>query len=118
MIKIISTRIVDGLEEGEPQTRHCEIIITDNGNRYRLGVGGLPFTGDLQVILDAEHDELLVVAKQKGDIKTTKEVRRLLYNAAWSSDDFQEAIIEHLAGDSTRLDAIVVKRDAIRSEWT
>lgn len=116
MIKIISTKTVED-EDGNPRYRHCDIIITNNSNHYQLGVGGLPPVGDLQVVLDARHGELLNVAQQKDNTKTTTEVRRLLYNAAWSGDEFQEAVIEHIGGDSARLDAIVVKRDAIRSEW-
>ena len=35
----------------------------------------------------------------------------------WTADEFQEALIENAAGDSTKLDAIVAKRDAIRATY-
>lgn len=77
MIKIISTIIVND-EDGNPRNRHCDIIITGNGNYYLLGRGGFPLIGDLQVILDAEESELLVVAITKNVVLSNAEVQHLL----------------------------------------
>jgi len=44
--------------------------------------------------------------------------RRAKYNEEWTADEFQEALIENLAGDSTKLDAIIAKRNAIRATYT
>lgn len=102
-------------------SRHTDIIISDGIAHYKLGRGGLPLTGDLQLVLEAEEVSLWQVAVVKNNNLTTRQVRRLMYNSqsagGWDRDDFQEALIEHLAGDSTKLDIIRNRRNAIQAEW-
>lgn len=126
IIKILEERIIQD-ENGNDEGRHTDIIISDgafpDATHYALGVGGLPLVGNLQVILDAREVELWTVAVAKDDQRDTSEVRCLLYNSiseGWSEDDFQEAVLEHLAGEeenSERLTAMLAKRAAIRAEW-
>ena len=96
MIKILISQVVYDLDKNL-QCRHCDIIITDNAINYFLSVGGLPLEGDLQPILDAQYGELLAVAIQNNDSKTNEQIRHLLYSAAWSSAEFQAAVIETIA---------------------
>lgn len=120
-------RILNEQVREESQTRYVQIVISDgafpDATHYKLGRGGLPLVGDLQPILEAEEASLWQVAVAKDNQKTTAEVRCLLYNSiseGWSEDDFQEAILEHLAGEeenSERLTAMLAKRAAIRAEW-
>lgn len=49
-------------------TRHADIAIGDGLTVYKLGVGGLPESGDLQPILDAREAKLLQVAIAKGQL--------------------------------------------------
>lgn len=126
MIKILEILILQDLE-GDDEARHVDIIISDgafpDATHYKLGRGDLPLVGDLQPILEAEEASLWQVAVAKDNQKTTAEVRCLLYNSiseGWSEDDFQEAVLEHLAGEeenSEKLIAMLAKRAAIRAEW-
>ena len=64
-IEIVDVRLIDDLD-GNITSRHADIIITDNGNAYTYGVGGLPLVGNLQTILDGREAELLGGAVAKG----------------------------------------------------
>lgn len=67
MIEIILTSITNN-DNGQPATRHVEIIITSGPNSYLWSVGGLPLTGNLQTVLDAREVELWGVAQAGGRI--------------------------------------------------
>ena len=120
MIKILTTRQSYDLS-GRSFYRYCDVVITDNGNVYQLGVGGLPLEGDLQLILDAQYDELLRAAILKSNPKTNEQVRHLLYAASWSNGEFQAAIIENMAenvgGSESAFADILEKFEAINEEW-
>jgi len=100
---------------------YVSIIISDGATHYTLGVGGLPLVGDLQKILEAREAELWQVAQAKDNQRTTRQVRRLVYNSqsagGWDHDDFQEAWFEERGGDSTRANILDARRAAIRAEW-
>lgn len=117
MIKIIEEMIC----EYDNENRHANIIISDGTDHYALGVGGLSLEGDLQPILEAEEASLWTVAVAKGNTRTTRQVRRLVYNApsagGWDRDDYQEAVFEKDAGDPTEWNMLKVRRAAIRSDW-
>jgi len=70
-IKILDTKSI--VLEEVPTGRHANIIITDKGNTYKLGVGGLPLEGDLQTILEAREAELLSDAVQRNQLPTLDE---------------------------------------------
>lgn len=116
MIKIIDERITE-----ENQKRHADIIISDTVIHYALGVGGLPLVGDLQTILEAEEASLWRVAVAKNNSLTAEEVRLECYNSpiagGWTINEFQEAVAEDWAGDSTKRNRIISRRAAIRAEW-
>jgi hypothetical protein len=118
-IKILSIRFQAA--NGANTSRHADIIISDGVTHYTLGVGDLPLVGDLQPILDARESELWGVAVAKDDQRTTRQVRRLVYNSrsagGWDRDEFQEAWFEERAGDSTKANALHARRAAIRAEW-
>lgn len=65
-IKIINTEMIID-ENGLDIFRHVDIIISDDVNVYMWGVGGLPLTGDLQLILDNREAELWTAASAKGN---------------------------------------------------
>lgn len=119
-IKILNSFVYQG-EEGNNEGRHVNIIISDGITHYVLGIGGLSLIGDLQSILEAEEAELWIIAVAKDNQRTTRQVRQLIYNSVnaggWSRDIFQEAIIERIEGDSTKFNALQVKRDAISTNW-
>ncbi len=52
--------------EGQPHSRYVEIIITSGPTSYQWSVGGLPLTGDLQTILEANEAELFTAASVVG----------------------------------------------------
>ena len=120
MIEILSTIIVTDINGGE-KSRCCSVIITDNGNNYQLGVGGLPLEGDLQPILEDKQDELLEVAVLKGEPQTNEQVRHLLYATSWSNEAFQAAVIENMAenvgGSMPGFAEILDLFEAINEEW-
>ncbi len=120
MITIIHIRIQSN-EFGIDQSRVADIIISDGVAHYQLGVGGLPLVGDLQKILDAREAELFIVAQAKNNILITEEVRRTLFNSplagGWTSDEFQEAILENDDGLPAKLTVIQSKRAAIKLDW-
>lgn len=121
MIKIIKERIYQDPETEIDENRHADIIISDGVTHYKLGRGGLPLVGNLQVILEAEELRLWQVAVAKGNQRTTHQVRRLVYNSqsagGWDRDEFQEAWFEERAGDSTKANTLHARRVAIRAEW-
>lgn len=121
MIKILSEIETIDIDTKLAATRHADIIISDSVTHYALGVGGLPLVGDLQPILDAREAELWQVAQAKNNQLTTEEVRRKLFNSplagGWTSDEFQEAYFEERKGDTAKVDALDVRRAAIRAEW-
>lgn len=45
------------------------------------------------------------------------ELRRETYLNAWTRAEFEEAVLEHLQGDSAKLDTLLAVRDAIRAEY-
>ena len=47
-------------------------------------------------------------------VKTVAERRRDAYAAAWTNDEFQEAVLEHLSGKPEKLSALNAKRNEIR----
>ncbi len=49
-------------------------------------------------------------------VNTIAEKRREAYRTAWSADEFQEAVLEHLAGRPEKLAALSAKRETIRAE--
>lgn len=120
MIKMFNERSIKNIE-GIEDRRHVDIIISDGATHYRLGVGGLPLFGDLQIILDAREVELWTVAQEKDTQLTAKEVRRLLFNSksggGWNQEEFQDAVFEKDAGDPTKWDNLKIRRDLILGEW-
>jgi hypothetical protein len=44
------------------------------------------------------------------------ELRLSAYRQAWTSDQFQEAILEYHQGDSTKLDELIALRTAIKAD--
>ncbi len=119
-IKILETRVYQE-KLGNDEGRHADIIISDGVTHYALGVGDLPLAGDLQPILNAREAELWRVAVDKDNQKTTRQVRRLVYNSlnagGWDREDFEEAFFEMRKGDSTKVNILDARRDAIRAEW-
>ncbi|KKN57461.1 hypothetical protein LCGC14_0561730 [marine sediment metagenome] len=111
------------LEIGTRQTplRNVDIIISNGTDHYRLGVGGLPLEGDLQLELYEREAELWQAAQIVRNQKTTDEVRRVCYNSplagGWSKDEFQEAFNENFGGKKQKLRRIKALRDTIRDEW-
>lgn len=71
MIEIINTQIITTVEG--VTTRHCDIIISQNGVSYLWAVGGLPLEGDLQAILNAREAELWAAAQVNGKLLSTTE---------------------------------------------
>ena len=57
-------------------------------------------------------------AQAAFDALSVGDKRKVKYNEEWTADEFQEALIENAAGDSTKLDAIVAKRNAIRATYS
>lgn len=120
MIRILSEDI-----DQEDNSRYVSIIISDgafpDATHYKLGRGGLPLVGDLQTILEAEEAHLWAVAVAKDDQRTTRQVRRLVYNSqsagGWDRDDFQEASFEKDAGDLTKWNTLKARRATIRADW-
>lgn len=119
-IAILKERIYQN-ENGDNEGRHADIIISDTVTHYALGVGGLPLVGDLQPILEAREAELWQVAVAKNNSLTTEEVRLACYNSplagGWTNNEFQEAVAEDWAGDSTKRNRIISRRAAIRADW-
>lgn len=120
-ITILKERIYQEYQTGIDQGRYADIIISDGATHYKLGRGGLPLVGDLQLILEAEEASLWRVAVAKNNSLTTRQVRRLVYNSqsagGWDRDDFQEASFEKDAGDLTKWNTLKARRAAIRADW-
>lgn len=55
---------------GTISARHVDIIITSGGVSYLFTRGGLPLTGNLQTILEAEEASLWEAAESKGVLAT------------------------------------------------
>lgn len=121
IIKILEVRIYQNRDTGADEGRHADIIISDTVTHYALGVGGLPLVGDLLPILEAEEESLWRVAVVKKNKLTIEEVRLACYNSplagGWTNNEFQEAVTEDWAGDSTKRNRIISRRAAIRAEW-
>lgn len=124
MIKILNTKDTQDFE-GLDIARHADIIISDgafpDATHYALGRGGLPLEGDLQPVLEAEEESLWRAAVAKNNELNTEEVRLACYNSplagGWTNNEFQEAVAENWAGDSTKRNRITSRRNAIRDEW-
>lgn len=48
-------------------------------------------------------------------VPTVAERRRVAYRAAWTDDEFQEAVLESLAGRPEKSEALLAKRETIRA---
>lgn len=68
MITIKSSGFINDFTSNLPIARQAFIFITDGIKAYSLGVGGLPLTGDLQTILNAQESELWLIAVEKNNI--------------------------------------------------
>jgi hypothetical protein len=73
-IEILNTHFVTDPDTGQPIARHTNVIVTQNGNSYLWGVGGLPLTGNLQTILEAREAELLAAAIAAGVVANVAEI--------------------------------------------
>ena len=69
-----------------------------------------------EAVQEATDNE--TAAQAAFDALSVSEKRKVKYNEEWTADEFQEALIENAAGDSTKLDAIVTKRNAIRATYS
>lgn len=120
-IKILEIKVIQNPDTGANESRHADIIISDDVTHYALGVGSLPIVGDLQIILDARKAELWGVAVAKNNQLITEEVRAELYESplagGWSNREFQEAVTENWAGRPEKKNRIESRREAIRAAW-
>lgn len=120
MIKILNVQ-TQSTELGINQSRVADVIISNGTTHYRLGVGGLSLTGDVQKILNAREEELWRVAQEKDDHLDTQQVRQRLYTSStaggWTHDEFQEALFEKDEGDPTKWNTLKGRRATIRAEW-
>lgn len=66
MIEILEIRAVNDFDTGQPRSRHADTVITQGGESYLLGVGGLPLAGNVQTILDSREVELWPQAQAGG----------------------------------------------------
>lgn len=74
-IQIIKVVTVDDFETGEPMSRTATFIINSQGGPwYAWSRGGLPLTGNVQSLLDAEEAQLYTQASTGGQLATTYEI--------------------------------------------
>ena len=104
MITILETQTINDPITGEPLHRAVKISITNNGQSCLWHVGGLPFGGDLQSILDARFEELWIAASEKAIPTPTAEVFHLpiiapdfLVATPKINDDPEKALDEAIA---------------------
>lgn len=74
-IQIIKIVINDDLETGEPSNRTAYFTIqSGTGTVYSWSRGGLPLTGGIQALLDAEEAQLFADASAAGKVATATEL--------------------------------------------
>ena len=83
MIEITEIKTINDAETGRPSTRLANIIISSGGASYLWRVGGLPLSGDLQLILDGREPELWAAATVQAepvpsDIVAKQEARQFM----------------------------------------
>lgn len=66
-IEIIETQIVGDPFTNEPLSRAVNIVITSGSESYLYSVGGLPLTGSLQTVLDAQEADIFTLAQAGGE---------------------------------------------------
>lgn len=91
MIEIIRT--TKTILPDETIARTVTIVIDNGVDSYFWTVGGLPETGDLQLILDAREAELFRAAQINGDIFNSLDVRWVKYEAKQFIDDNPNALL-------------------------
>lgn len=73
-ISIIKITINNDGETGEPLNRSASFTISSGGAVYFWSKGGLPLTGGIQVLLDAEEAEMWAEAQASGRLATATEL--------------------------------------------
>lgn len=84
-ITILNVQLIKG-QEGAPDTRFAQILITDGVTNYILGVGGLPLNGNLQPILDANAAQLWIDAVANNFLATDADLS-LADGINWFNDN-------------------------------
>lgn len=68
MIEILETKIENDINTGQPSKRSVEVVITSGPSSYLLSIGGLPLTGNLQTLLDAQESQRWAEALAGGRV--------------------------------------------------
>lgn len=75
MIDIKIIKIITTIDLIENTSRTATFTIQENGGAiYWYARGGLPLSGDIQVMLDAEAEDLYDAAEAKGQLATDREI--------------------------------------------
>jgi hypothetical protein len=107
-------RIVSGVPIGDVQALHdaCKAAQLE----YRLAV--LP--GRYVAVSVDERSRMAaqaIIDNWQDPEPPYDKLRLEAYRNAWSHAEFEEAVLEHFQGDSTKLDALLVRREAIRKQY-
>lgn len=107
-IQIIRVSTQNDPDTGQPLSRSVTFTISDGTTTYLWGRGGLPLTGGVQALLNAEEPELWASASAGGTLATDYDIS-LAQARAWyvsnpgSKADVFDKTVDQLNADITSL---------------
>lgn len=102
-IQIIKITTSNDPDTGAPLNRTAHFTITDGGGTvYKFSRGGLPMTGGVQAMLDAEEADLWTQAVANGVLATAEEIAQAESRAWFTANG--PAITAIFGGTAAQLD--------------